>query len=250
MLTIMLSISILFLVVPSASAATIYDAEIQQEYQRLVAEGLMDSTVDYNSWATDYIKSLEYNEQVQEEIVNTATVSSVSGQTVYPAYTNMKAGDIFITTDSAANGVLGHSGIAISSTAILHMPGYGKTSEIISYGGWKARYDEKNTKTYIYRQDNTAMGQAAADWARKWYWNSNGGGTQTVFPAYHISPYTSSKNPSYCSKLVWQAYKNTSPSSINTPMYNVIHPYALQPTSPIGSLWNVKPRLIATVTTR
>jgi len=130
------------------------------------------------------------------------------------------------------------------------MPAYGRTSEIISYAKWKTTYDDSGSITWIYRHNDSSLAQNAADWARRNYWNYNGGGTQTVFPTYSLTGGTLGvTDPSYCSKLVWQSYYYAGYNVVRTPLLTgVINPYYLRPEH-ISTLWNKKPELVATITT-
>lgn len=256
LLTIVLAISSLFSMTPLASAATtIYDPAIQQEYQDLKNQGVIDSSVSYETWATPYVEGLNFQEEQEEEINGTVHIASSNTvgstyQEIKPAFTSMKAGDIFITSDSFGNGLSGHAAMAISSTAILMMRGIGYSSVVMSYQEWKDTYSKPGKRTWIYRHDDSVMAQKAADWARNKYWHPNGGGTQYIFPKYSLIANTEAVNPSYCSLLVFQAYKNTTYTSIRYPIGpNIIDPYALSEANPrTTSLWVTKPKLISTIT--
>ncbi|MDT0150296.1 hypothetical protein Q9R38_27635 [Priestia aryabhattai] len=227
----------------AASAQDSSDPALKQQYQDYVNQGAIDSSsISYDDWVESYLSSKE----IEASFPNVSAASSKKGQVVSPAYTEMKPGDIFVTNDAEYNGLVGHTAIAISSTAILQMTGPNKPSDILSYGEFKKKYNKSGKHIWIYRHANASVGQKAADWARRHYWNYNGGSQQTLLPHYKINNNLYSTDPSYCSKLVWQAYYNTSPSYIRPPLFKIVAPYTLMPSR--SNLWNVEPKLVATVT--
>lgn len=243
----------IFVIGSPTSAASIDDPLLKEKYQELVNQGIIDPSFDYTTWATAYLEGLEMEAEAakeSEELFDSLEPGELENgvtQVVRPAYTQMKAGDIFVTSDAYGGGIVGHAGIAISSTAILMMRGEGYSSYVMSYAQWKANYNKNSTHTWIYRHDNATAAQKAADWARKNYWHYNGGGTQIMFPKYKIHNNLSLTDPSYCSLLVWQAYHKTSPSYVRTPATGFVSPYSLRTTEVATSVWKVKPKLIATV---
>lgn len=59
----------------------------------------------------------------------------------------------------------------------------------------------------VYRCPKRSVASQAADWAYTNYYNSSGGENKTIHIAYSVvSPIFQLTNPSYCSKLVLQAY--------------------------------------------
>lgn len=240
---ILLVISI-FLLAPSIQANELDEINLKKQYQILINGGVIDPSIGYEVWSEEYIQGIEYSNQIKREMADEVHTNIT---TVVPAYTAMKAGDIFVTTSTSSNGLSGHTAIAISSTAILHAPSMNKSTEIISYGKWKEKYKDPGSKTWIYRFQNATIGQKAADWARKHYWSSTGGSVQNIFPTYSITSNLYSLNPTYCSKIVWQAYYYTNRNTVRIPTTGLLAPYSLQP-GVLGTLWgNTKPVFVSTI---
>lgn len=247
-----------FINVGNSSASLIKESELKQLYDELIEENVIDSsTLSFEEWSKVYIEGKEFEEEIKKEIekdkeglqTGSPLYTQMSSQTVSPAYTQMKAGDIFVTTSTVSSGITGHAAIAISSTAILHMPGPGRTSEIMSYAEWKNTYNDSGSKTWIYRHSDSSLGQNAANWARINYWNYKGGGTQTVFPKYSLTGATLVvTDPSYCSKLVWQSYNFSDTTTVRFPyLTSFVPPYYLRPEH-VNTMWNKKPKLVSTIT--
>lgn len=122
----------------------------------------------------------------------------------------VKKGDILIT-GRGIGGLVGHAAIMTSNYWVLEMPG-GK--------GWdhgikdnnrqvpKDKWFDKHASdwTTVYRNRDGTVARQAADWADRTYYNPSGGATKTKHITYKISTDIWSTNPSYCSKLVIQAY--------------------------------------------
>ncbi|MBC2140670.1 hypothetical protein HCA95_15210 [Listeria innocua] len=103
-------------------------------------------------------------------------------------------------------GLTEHAGTAVSSNKILHIPGGGSTTKLYTLSQWKSAYTGKKGDTWVYRPKSTSIATKAGNWAYKNYWNKNMGATQTIKPSYSLKGSRFSKNPTYCSKIVYQAY--------------------------------------------
>ncbi|XP_022828894.1 uncharacterized protein LOC111358186 [Spodoptera litura] len=122
----------------------------------------------------------------------------------------VKKGDILIT-GRGIGGLLGHSAIMTTDNWVLEMPG-GK--------GWNNGIPNNNRQiqkdkwfnqhasdwTTVYRCKDSAVAKQAATWADHRYYNPSGGSTKTVHVTYKLTTNFKSISPSYCSKLVVQAY--------------------------------------------
>jgi len=218
---------------------------LKKQYAVLVNSGMIDSSVDYQTWAEMYSRDLEAVEAIKAEMKDEVHQNIT---TVSPAYTQMKAGDVFVTTSTALGGLIGHSGIAIDGTYILHTPGgSGSTSERITFDQWKNRYKDNGSKTWILRHPSASTATKAADWAKKNYWSTSGGSIRNIKPSYSITTDLYSKDPTYCSKLVWQSFYYTDSSTVRVPGASVLSPLSLQP-GVLGTLWKGdKPTVISTV---
>ncbi|XP_013161804.1 PREDICTED: uncharacterized 30.3 kDa protein-like [Papilio xuthus] len=122
----------------------------------------------------------------------------------------VKKGDILIT-GRGIGGLIGHAAIMTTDYWVLEMPG-GK--------GWDNGIRDNNRQvpkhkwfdqhasdwTTVYRNRDASVARQAANWADRTYYNPSGGATKTKHITYKISTDIWSTNPSYCSKLVIQAY--------------------------------------------
>uniref|UniRef100_A0A2A4JTC1 Uncharacterized protein n=1 Tax=Heliothis virescens TaxID=7102 RepID=A0A2A4JTC1_HELVI len=122
----------------------------------------------------------------------------------------VRRGDILIT-GRGSGGLLGHAAIMTTDTWVLEMPG-GR--------GWQTGIKDNNRQitkdrwfdvhasdwTTVYRCPDTGIAQQAARWADHKYYNPSGGSKKTIHITYALDPNFKSTNPSYCSKLVLQAY--------------------------------------------
>ncbi|XP_047989779.1 uncharacterized 30.3 kDa protein-like [Leguminivora glycinivorella] len=123
----------------------------------------------------------------------------------------VRKGDILIT-GRGIGGLIGHAAIMTTDTWVLEMPG-GR--------GWQNGIKDNNRQitkhkwfdqhasdwtTVLYRCPDRAAANGAAVWADHTYYNPSGGAKKTKHITYLITPDLRSTNPSYCSKLVLQAY--------------------------------------------
>ena len=132
-----------------------------------------------------------------------------------------EAGDVFITSSTVSSGLLGHAGISISSSSILHIAGPGEHPDTISKNSWLNKYDEGWNK--VYRHSDSSIAEDAAQWAEDTYKDSDA--------EYVITMDLESTDETYCSKLVWQAYYyGHTPSAANGPTWGVRLPYSLPDT--------------------
>nr|XP_021182739.2 uncharacterized 30.3 kDa protein [Helicoverpa armigera] len=122
----------------------------------------------------------------------------------------VRKGDILIT-GRGSGGLLGHAAIMTTDTWVLEMPG-GK--------GWQNGIPDNNRQitkhkwfdihasdwTTVYRCPDAGIASQAARWADRKYYNPNEGSTKTIHITYALTTNFQTTNPSYCSKLVLQAY--------------------------------------------
>lgn len=121
---------------------------------------------------------------------------------------SMKKGDILFTNDTSSS-LVGHVGIAVNNKYILHIPGPKQITELLTLKQWKSKYSKPSKYTWVYRVDSTTLANEAGDWAVKNYYNTKGSlSSQNIKPKYDITVNLTSKNPTYCSKIVYQAYFN------------------------------------------
>ncbi|XP_045520030.1 uncharacterized 30.3 kDa protein-like [Pieris brassicae] len=157
----------------------------------------------------------------------------------------VRKGDILIT-GRGVGGLIGHAAIMTTDYWVLEMPGgrgwqngIKDNNRQISKHAW---FDVHSSDwTTVYRNRDASVAHAAALWADHNYYNPSGGAKKTIHVTYKITTDIKSKNPSYCSKLVIQAYyfgtgkrkviSNLSVSGrvivpTNIPIY-FMHPYTL-----------------------
>lgn len=141
--------------------------------------------------------------------VSASTLDTVDAQTSVTAEVSqqyvMQPGDVFVTDCAIARGIVGHAAIAISNDEILHIGGYGHKPSVMSLAEWNEQYSsEPGTCTRVYRLSDTAMANAAANWAAKTYVGSD---AEYWIPIPLLQEDDSaSTRQTYCSKLVWQAF--------------------------------------------
>lgn len=187
---------------------------------------------------------------IQEELAKYSKLPEPSGQpekpknnsimalSSYQGFT-MKAGDIFITNGTSYNGLTGHSAIATTDNYILDAPGYtlpnGKnTTRQSTLASWIQEYtaSPRNGTVWVYRVPSKYdyVAQAAGTWADRHYYSTTGSATQNIFPAYSVTLALHSTDPTYCSKIIYQAYYEGSgslPFMIPKLPYDLVAPYSL-----------------------
>lgn len=122
----------------------------------------------------------------------------------------VKKGDILIT-GRGIGGIVGHAAIMSSDYYVLEMPGgsgwaTGIESNNRQIGKDKWFDEHASDWTTVYRCPDNTVARQAATWADHVYYNPSGGAKKTKHIKYLITPNLHSTNPSYCSKLVVQAY--------------------------------------------
>ena len=174
-------------------------AELYSHYTELKSTGVIGNDVTFDIWHSMMTRSYE----MLTELEDSTDFSLVySGTSVWRSRFDILPGDIIITNDpnTALLGYIGHAGIAVSDNDVLHIQGTGYTPQVISFDdGWCALYPFGTT--YIYRltnDPNNEKGSDAAQWARETYEDSGA--------TYQITLDEFGTNPTYCSKIVWQAY--------------------------------------------
>jgi uncharacterized protein YycO len=212
--------------------ATENDVLSYDEYLKLIEDGTYGEDVSYEA-ALDLLKEsgsgLSQNQVSASENTTGNMSIMASGLSGY----NPKPGDILITNDSVGSGAVGHAGIIMSNGNVLHFAGkkLGILNESVSK--WKGRYK----KTNVYRIPNASLASSAATWAYNNYWVKNRSAS------YKIDTQLYAKDPSYCSKIVWQAYYYGTGSTkvVNVPGTKLAPPYRLKDTLFTASF---KPKLI------
>ncbi|MBA4538562.1 hypothetical protein H1Z61_15855 [Bacillus aquiflavi] len=188
---------------------------LKNDYVHLLNDNVLSKDTTYEEWleitgilenGISYDLEEDFNEKL--EIVDPLTNSIT---------TSIKKGDILISNHTIKNGLTGHAGIALSSTQVLHIAGPRHYPEVLSVNNFVKKYRKTLT---VYRVPNSKIANAAADWASRNY----------VGRKYHyaITDNIKSKNPTYCSKIVFQAYYyGTGSAPVIKTVPKIALPYAL-----------------------
>ncbi len=194
-----------------------FEQEIYNQYVELKEQGVLADDISFDHW----LAFKKQEAELIEEFENSRELHKVYSGDLTKATYQMQPGDVIITNGTSFGGILGHAGIAISSTSILHIAGPGKHPSVISIDSWNNEYlEESGDYTLIYRHSNSTVASQAAQWANRTYRNSNA--------EYVISTDLFSTNETYCSKLVWQAYYfGPSTPHATFPSLNIVNPYQL-----------------------
>ncbi|MGM0965806.1 MAG: orthopoxovirus pf05708 family protein [Bacillota bacterium] len=159
-----------------------------------------DDTIDLIS-AGDHLKDYGLQQNKQDEFVTNEKLHTIKrllgkpypGTDIFP-----KKGDILVTNTDALKGIVGHAGIVINEKSFASIPGFRQHPQLDSILNW-FRYNA-NTKVIRINQEETA--DLAGEWARDYV---------KAHPKarYSITMSIQSLDPTYCSKIVWQAYAKT-----------------------------------------
>ena len=221
--SLLVSAVMLFAMTTTAFAGPQMDSTMPDEaylqYLELRESGVLGEDITFEYW--QYL--LEESARLEKELESSSEYSLVYDSSNPSAYTSysMEAGDVFITSSTVSSGFLGHAGISISSSSILHIAGPGEHPDTISKNSWLNKYDEGWNK--VYRHSDSSIAEDAAQWAEDTYKDSDA--------EYVITMDLESTDETYCSKLVWQAYYyGHTPSAANGPTWGVRLPYSLPDT--------------------
>ncbi|WP_409323905.1 YiiX/YebB-like N1pC/P60 family cysteine hydrolase [Staphylococcus caprae] len=177
-------------------------------YQELQKDGTLDKSVTQEQWN----QFLQNSSQAKQQIENKSDVSTRSRF-------HLKAGDVLISNATSSWGLTGHAAIAISSKKILHIYGKGHHPATHSLSWFKKRYAKKGKWMKIYRSKKHGAGSKAARWARKHYVGKK--------YRYGINTHLSKRNPTYCSKIVYQAYRYGIGRKAMSSLTPIVSPYTL-----------------------
>lgn len=133
----------------------------------------------------------------------------------------LQPGDIILTKGPVLFGFFGHSSIAIDHDTVLQIEGPGDKPIVESFESFKHRFgDGKNDWIKFYRSVKPGAGIKAAQWAKAHYKDSD--------KTYLVTLNLKSENYTYCTKIIYQAYKyGVSDNAINDQGLKIISPYAL-----------------------
>ena len=169
-------------------------------YQNGLTLGAYDITFTFDDW----LKANNYGQAPVGSM--TITPKSIVG-----GFT-LKAGDIFITNsteDGSSGFYLGHAGIANGDGHILDMPGGKNSSDNnrqSTMSDWINQYSVPGKWIKVYRLRDSNLASQVAKYADTHYYSSNGSATKNIHIDYGLNPHLYETSPSYCSKLVYDAY--------------------------------------------
>lgn len=112
---------------------------------------------------------------------------------------------------SSVGDIIGHAAIMVTDNKVLEMIGGNAKVDNLESNNTLNRKDywfdiHKNFAVTVYRCPNSDAAIGAADCAYRNYYNGAGGPAKTIHVKYQITFNVLSINPSYCSKLILQAY--------------------------------------------
>lgn len=196
---VVLNVVFLFLILMNtfSYAKEISETDLSfQKYLGYIEEGILSAEVSYDQWRRLVIESYELEKNLSISNQFYEVYSSESSNN--PGFV-LQEGDILITNGASYAGIIGHSGIAIGSSNILHILKGGSPRDISLYE-WCRNYNNKREGIYtkVYRHINKSVGREAAIWAINNYLGSDA--------FYFIDNDLWKTKYTYCSKLVWQAY--------------------------------------------
>lgn len=188
-------------------------SDAQKEYDSLIEAGHLDESVTYEIWSE--INNEGHFEEFKAFDEDISTFSGSYG---------LRDGDILVSNATSFFGLTGHAGIYVGNSEVLHIEGPGHTPSRMSVFNWirtygigRAQQTGLNVYTNVYRVESQAIANAASAWAKVNYVGTN--------YDYGITMDLLSKNPTYCSKIVWQAYNSL--GLVNFPVSHIAAPYSL-----------------------
>lgn len=123
-------------------------------------------------------------------------------------FNTVRKGDILVSSGGGSIGLIGHAAIMTSDYWVLEMPGTKQSLEDNNRQVPKDKWFDEHASdwTTVYRCPDNSIARKAAGWADTHYYDASGGEKKTIHIRYSLFTDIWSINPSYCSKLVIQAY--------------------------------------------
>ncbi|KIN30881.1 hypothetical protein [Bacillus subtilis] len=215
------------------------NVEFKKIYDAGINENVLDPTLGYAEWiklnhygqppADDNTEFTTYTLGSTKTKATMLSTSTSNIKVTQLSSFRIKPGDILITNSTSSNGIVGHSAIANGANHILDMPGYGNKSDNnrqLTVSQWLSKYNHGWIK--VYRLKDSSMAAKVARYADRNFYSSNGSSTKNIHIAYKIDRHLYQKSPSYCSKLVYDAYYYGSGSaSVVRAQHGYVMPYDL-----------------------
>lgn len=173
-----------------------------EEFKQAQLDGYIGETMTYE----DLNKFIELSYQLEEKMENSKDFYKVYDSRRVALGENiplLEPGDILITNGTTVPYLPGHAAIAVSDKSILHIAGKGETPTKESRYIFKDMYIKRISDWIkIYRPKNSYYGKKAAEWADATY-----GYGPKKYAKYVLDNDLYSTDKTYCSKIVWQAYR-------------------------------------------
>lgn len=194
----------------------------KENFEELISDGISHEDITYDEWVKISDESLfdELDNKFPDQSNNKFNLLSSSSS---KASFSLKRGDILVSNGTASLGLTGHAGIALNSNSILHISGPGKNPVVITAKTWASKYGlikgqkDGRTRTQVFRIKSSDKAGAAALWANDVYKGKK--------YRYGTGGKLTSKDPTYCSKIIWQAYNYV--GVVNKPSAVIVMPYKL-----------------------
>lgn len=176
--------------------------EFMPVYQEGIDHDVFENSLSYGEWIklNNYGQAPSGAEKQQPKFSTKVVLHGGGG-----GY-DIRAGDILITNSTSSAGILGHAAIANGDYHILDMPGGSAGNRQLTTSKWVDKYSDNGKWIKVYRLDNQTLARQVASYADTHYYSTTGSSTQNVFLDYGLTPHLYSFNPTYCSKLVFDAY--------------------------------------------
>ncbi|MCM3224234.1 hypothetical protein [Terribacillus saccharophilus] len=175
-----------------------------EQYKKIYDDGVKDNVFESPITYEEWLKLNNYGQEPKDVNDGEVTTFKIQAKSTF----KVKPGDIFITNGTFASGIIGHAAIANGANHILDMPGYGDKSDNnrqLTVSQWLSKYKSKGW-IKVYRIKDSKLAAQVARYADTHYWSTKGAATKNIHIAYKITPHLYTKSPSYCSKLVFDAY--------------------------------------------
>jgi hypothetical protein len=205
------------------------DEQFKPNYLDGIKEGVIDPNLDYKNW-------LKENNYGQLPKSDSLIAQGSNFQALAKSGYDMKAGDVFITNSTSSSGILGHAAIAASEAHILDVPGTkyrpkDDNNRMSTLKAWTNQYGDKWIAVYRMK-DHPNLSYDAGHYAYTHFYSTNADiNNKNVHLTYGINDHLYEKSPTYCSKLVYQAfYFGTGSYNVVGVQHGFLSPYSIPAT--------------------
>lgn len=194
------------------SLAMIFALSIPAFASEPAAQAFLEMDRETTDLATYQAAMAAYVESQRDEIAAEiaaykASIPSTRAYT-YGGFTYL-LGDIIVTSDTSASGILGHAGIVIESSPsgckILEITpnpynGANKHPVAVTISQWFSEYND----SYVLRYTSITNATNAGNYGKSYF--VNGAGSSMVYNIANLNLYGT--GDTYCSALVWRCFYN------------------------------------------